>query len=47
MDIKPIRMPQKPNFYQLYGNKNFTISIRHEKWLDYLKWPEEYVRMVA
>lgn len=47
MDIKPIRMPQKPNFYQLYGNKNFTISIRHRKWLDYLKWPEEYVRMVA
>lgn len=47
MDIKPIRMPQKPNFYQLYGNKNFIINIRHESWLDYLDWPDEYVRMVA
>jgi len=46
-DIKPFKEPVKPNFYQLYGNKNFTISIRHQIWLKYLNWPEEFVRMVA
>ena len=46
-DILPIHMPKKPNFYQLYGNKNFTISIKHQVCLHYLKWPDEYVRLVA
>ena len=40
-------MPVRPNFYQMLGNKNFTLSIHHEVWLKYLNWPDEYIRMVA
>jgi 5-methylcytosine-specific restriction endonuclease McrA len=47
IDIKPVKMPVRPNFYQMLGNKNFTLSIHHEVWLKYLNWPDEYVRMVA
>lgn len=46
-DIKPAKEPIQPNFYQIYGNKNFTLNIRHESWLNYLNWPEEYIRLVA
>lgn len=46
-DIKPVKEPIQPNFYQIYGNKNFTLNIRHESWLNYLNWPEEYIRLVA
>lgn len=47
IDIKPVKMPVRPNFYQMLGNKNFTLSIHHEVWLKYLNWPDEYIRMVA
>jgi len=47
MDIKPVKQPKQPNLYQLIGSKNFTLSIRHEVWLKYLNWPEEFVRLVA
>lgn len=46
-DIKPATPPVQPNFYQIYGNKNFNLTIRHEIWLKYLNWPEEYIRLVA
>lgn len=45
--IRPKRLPDKPNFYQLLNNKNFTIHIQYPQWLSYLNWPEEYVRLVA
>lgn len=45
--ILPKKMPSKPNFYQLYNNKNFMIHIRYEIWLKYLNWPEEYVQMAV
>lgn len=44
--IVPKRLPEKPNFYQLYGVKNFTIHIKYPVWLNYLNWPEEHVKMV-
>lgn len=46
-NIVPKVMPDKPNFYQMYGSKNFTLNIKHEIWLKYLNWPDEYVNMVA
>ena len=46
-DIKPARTPIKPNFYSLMAQKNFTLSIRYPIWLNYLDWPEEYVKIVA
>jgi 5-methylcytosine-specific restriction endonuclease McrA len=46
-NIVPKVMPGKPNFYQMYGSKNFTLNIKHEIWLKYLNWPDAYVNMVA
>ena len=46
-NIVPKVMPGKPNFYKMYGSKNFTLSIKHKIWLKYLDWPDEYVNMVA
>ena len=46
-DIKPVRMPIKPNFYSLMSQKNFTLRIKYPVWLDYLDWPEEYIKLVA
>ena len=46
-DIKPTRIPIKPNFYNLMAQKNFTLSIKYKVWLDYLDWPEKYIKLVA
>jgi|TARA_R110001606_G_scaffold135304_2_gene272275 5-methylcytosine-specific restriction endonuclease McrA len=45
--ITPKQMPTRPNFYHMYGSKNFTLSIKHQIWLKYIDWPEEHIRMVA
>lgn len=45
--IVPKKTPKKPNFYQVYNSKNFHITINDPSWLNYLQWPEQYVRLVA
>ena len=29
------------------AQKNFTLSIKYKVWLDYLDWPEKYIKLVA
>jgi 5-methylcytosine-specific restriction endonuclease McrA len=45
--IVPKKKPVRPNFYQVLNSKNFYITIGNEKWLNYIQWPEEYIRLIA
>ena len=46
-EIKPVKTPSKQNFFSLMAQKNFTMKVRHQVWLRYLDWPEEYVKIIA
>lgn len=45
--IVPKKAPKRPNFYQMYSSKNFPITIHDRIWLEYISWPEEFVRYAA
>jgi hypothetical protein len=43
-NIKPKKMPEKPNYYQLMANRmKFPLTVRDESWLNYLAWDRELV----
>ena len=44
--MKPIKAPIKPDYYQLIENaKKLPITIPTEKWLKYLDWNEDLVKI--
>lgn len=45
--MKPIKVPYKPDYYQLLDNaRKMPIKIPTKKWLQYLNWDESLVNIV-
>lgn len=43
-DMKPIKKPKKPTYYQLLENrKKYPLFVNHPSWIPYLNWPEDNI----
>lgn len=46
-DILPIKMPHKPNYYEMLAKrKRLPVNVRDAEWANYLGWPLDLVKIV-
>lgn len=45
--IQPTKKPNRPTYYELASKRmRFAVYIPHDKWKNYLEWPEELIELI-